>query len=82
MFHWCSDEDRKRQLCHYMKETFKVPESETALAIEAGQRAQNLFRKDLQDQGTRVLEEVTKQVRQALVKIHSRVQDKARELSL
>jgi len=31
---------------------------------------------------SRGLEEVTKQVRQALVKIHSRVQDKARELSL
>lgn len=67
MFHWCSDEDRKRQLCHYMKETFKVPESETALAIEAGQRAQNLFRKDLQDQGKRVLEEVTKQGSYAVI---------------
>ena len=67
LFHWCSDQDRKTQLCHYMKETFGVPEKETALAIEEGQRAEDSFKRQLTEAGAKVLQEVTEKGTYAVV---------------
>ena len=67
MFHWCREEDRRDQLCRYMKQTFDVTEEETVKAIEAAQRAQDTFKKNLQDSAQAVLQEVKEKGTYAVV---------------
>ncbi|MGI6008019.1 MAG: acyl-CoA dehydratase activase [Ruminococcus sp.] len=67
MFHWYTKADQEIQLKKYMKETFQIPEEETAAAIESGNRAQELFRKDLQERGKQVLEQVEREGKYAVV---------------
>lgn len=58
LFHWYKDEDRNRQLCLYMKETFRISADETMAAIEAGDTAQKQFHKELTEAGKKVCEDV------------------------
>uniref|UniRef100_UPI003736024A acyl-CoA dehydratase activase-related protein n=1 Tax=Frisingicoccus sp. TaxID=1918627 RepID=UPI003736024A len=58
--HWYTDEDRKRQLCRYMKDKFDIPESLTVLAIEAGDIAQDDFHSELKRQGQKIIDSVKK----------------------
>ncbi len=60
LFHWYTDEDRKRQLCRYMKDKFDIPESLTVLAIEAGDIAQDDFHSELKRQGQKIIDSVKK----------------------
>lgn len=47
MFHWYIEEDQKKQLIKYMKETFSVPGKLTEKAVEAGNKAQKTFQEEL-----------------------------------
>lgn len=60
LFHWYTDEDRKRQLCRYMKDKFDISEPLTVLAIEAGDSAQDDFHRELKRQGQKIIDSVKK----------------------
>ena len=49
LFHWYTKEDQERQLKEYMKARFQIPEEETAIAVAAGNRAQEVFRRELKE---------------------------------
>lgn len=61
VFHWYTEQDQEDQLKKYMKEKFGIPEAETAAAVAAGNKAQDMFRKDLKEYGRQVLEQVEKE---------------------
>lgn len=67
LFHWYSDQDRDRQLTQYMEETFHVSPALTRQAIQAADQAQNSFHTQLQQEGQRVLEDVTRKNEFAVV---------------
>ena len=58
LFHWHSDEDRQRQLAHFMDTTFGIDETLTKMAIEKGDAAKAQFRKELVSQGSSLINEV------------------------
>ena len=59
-FYWYSDEDREKQLCDYMKETYNIEPSVTASAVEMAARAQKNYDTELKAAGKLVLEGVEK----------------------
>ncbi len=61
LFHWYTQADRNRQLTRYMKETFGISEAETRTAMEAGDKAQEMFHSELKRRGAAVMDEVEKQ---------------------
>ena len=67
MFHWHTLADRDRQLTAYMKDTFQIAPEITRKAIAAGDLAQNQFITLLQAEGRKVLEEVQRADRYAVV---------------
>ncbi len=67
MFHWYTEEDQKKQLIKYMKDTFSVPGKLTEKAVEAGNKAQKTFQKELKKEGAAVLKMVEKENRFAVV---------------
>ncbi|MGI6011790.1 MAG: acyl-CoA dehydratase activase [Ruminococcus sp.] len=67
LFHWYTKEDQENQLKRYMKETFQISEKETARAIGAGNRAQELFQNELKERGRQVLEQAEKEGKFAVV---------------
>ncbi len=58
LFHWHEREDRDRQLTHYMEETFSVSAELTRAAIQAADKAQETFERDLKQAGQSVMDEV------------------------
>lgn len=58
LFHWHEPADRDRQLTAYMKETFGISPNLTRASIEAGDSAQQLFIRQLKEEGSHVLQEV------------------------
>ena len=67
LFYWNREEDKRRQLIAYMGETFSIEVAEVKQAIEAGNAALEKFHKDLKDAGKKVLEQVEKENRYAVV---------------
>ena len=67
LFHWYSQADQEKQLKQYMKETFQIPEEETAAALRAGNEAQQAFHDQLQKRGAQVLAQVEKEGKFAVV---------------
>ena len=67
LFHWYTQEDKKRQLVRYMSETFQIPRRDTERAIAAGDRAQEAFQAELKRQGEAVLGQVQRENRFAVV---------------
>lgn len=60
LFHWYQNEDRNRQLTGYMKENFGISEKNVLAAIACADQAQNEFQTELEKQGQKILDEVTK----------------------
>lgn len=58
LFHWYEKSDRDRQLKQYISDTFQIPESQVQAAIQAADRAQETFLRELRQEGKRVLEQV------------------------
>ena len=67
LFHWYSDKDRERQLTEYMEKTFGITPRITARAIEFADEAMRSFRAQLVDAGAKVLEDVRRAGRYAVV---------------
>ncbi len=67
VFHWYTEEDKKKQLIRYMKETFEIPGKLTVKAIKAGNQAQELFQRELKKKGKEVLEQTEKENKFAVV---------------
>ena len=67
LFHWYTEEDKNRQLEHYMSETFGIPHRYTERAIKAADRAQNEFQAEMKRQGAAVIEQVQKENKFAVV---------------
>lgn len=67
LFHWHSSRDRERQLCAYLERTFDIPPALARRAIAAGEVAQASFKRELEQRGTTVLEQVRHEDRFALV---------------
>ena len=67
LFHWYTAEDRDRQLTAYMKESFRISEEHTRRAIKAGDRAYEMFRQELLEEGSRICEEAKKKGTYAVV---------------
>ena len=57
LFHWHSDDDRRKQLSRYMAETFGIRFHDTEAAIEAGDRAKAAFKAALEARGNEVIEQ-------------------------
>ncbi len=60
LFHWHQPEDRDRQLTTYMKEHYGVSRKLTRKAMEAGDRAMELFQRKLEEAGRKILDHVTR----------------------
>ncbi len=60
LFHWYQEEDRNRQLTQYMKENFQISEKSVKAAIAFGNQAQNEFQMELEKQGQKIVDDVTK----------------------
>lgn len=67
LFYWYREEDKERQLITYMEQTFSIQPSETKKAVLAGNDAMRQFRSRLKEAGAKVLEEVEKEGRYAVV---------------
>ena len=67
LFHWYTAADRLEQLSAYMEQTFQVPRALTEAAIQAGDKAQAAFHRQLTQAGENVLEEVRRTGRYAVV---------------
>lgn len=57
-FYWYTDEDREKQLCDYMKETYGIDELTTRQAVEMASNAQKHYTEELKEAGKMVLEGV------------------------
>lgn len=67
LFHWYENEDRNRQLTHYMEETFQISKETVLSAIQMADKAQEQFHAQLKAEGKRVLEEVERSNSYAIV---------------
>ncbi len=67
LFHWHTPEDRQKQLTRYMLDTFHIPAAQTAAAIQAGDLAQETFRRSLQEAGEKALREAKEKGSYAVV---------------
>ncbi len=61
MFHWYTQEDKQLQLIKYMSETFHISRRDTIKAMEAGDRAQESFSRQLKERGAAVIDQVKKE---------------------
>jgi predicted nucleotide-binding protein (sugar kinase/HSP70/actin superfamily) len=59
-FYWYTDEDREKQLCDYMEETYGIARDVTLRAVKMSADAQKEYDKKLKAAGRAVLDEVTK----------------------
>ncbi len=67
LFYWNREEDKKRQLTEYMKNIFSIDSIEVEQAIKAGNAALDEFHSKLKEAGKKVLEQVKKENRYAVV---------------
>ena len=67
LFHWFKNRDRDFQLCRYMKDTFGIPEHSTRKAISQGDEALVSFNQELVACGIRIIADVEKQGKFAVV---------------
>jgi predicted CoA-substrate-specific enzyme activase len=65
--HWFSDRDMRFQLCRYMQETFNIPKKITLAAIKQGEKALEEFYGDIAENGKKVLEDIEKTGKIAVV---------------
>ncbi|MBE5871841.1 MAG: activase [Lachnospiraceae bacterium] len=66
-FYWYADADREKQLCDYMEETFGTDRRICKEAVRFAAAAQKQYDKELKEAGRKVIEEVQKQNRFAIV---------------
>lgn len=66
-FYWYADEDRERQICEYMKKEFHIDEEICKKAVSYASKAQKLYEKELKENGQKVIDEVTKENKFAVV---------------
>ena len=59
-FYWYTDEDREKQLCDYMSETYGIDRDVTLRAVKMAADAQRDYDKKLKAAGAEVLEDVTR----------------------
>jgi len=57
-FHWVDEGVKKRSIRAYLSQTYGLPQNIIDQGIEEGNKAQDLFQKELLSQGSRVLEEI------------------------
>ncbi|MBR2627196.1 MAG: activase, partial [Peptococcaceae bacterium] len=67
LFHWHEYADRDRQLTRFMYDTFGISADLTRAAVKAGDEAQQLFITQLKEEGKKVLDEVERTGRYAVV---------------
>lgn len=67
LFYWNREEDKRRQLAEYMSRTFSLDKGEVEQAIEAGNAAMDQFHSRLKEAGQRVLDQVKREGRYAVV---------------
>ena len=67
MFHWHTPEDRQRQICAYAEETFGLSREEVSAAFAQGERAMKEFRKKLTAEGQKILDDVRREGKFAVV---------------
>ncbi len=67
LFYWNREEDKVRQLTEYMKNNFEVDPETVKTAIAAGNAAMEEFHRKLKEAGKKVLEQVRKEGRYAVV---------------
>ena len=67
LFYWYREEDKERQLITYMEQTFQISPAETKKAVLAGNYAMQQFRNRLKEAGAKILEDVKKEGRYAVV---------------
>jgi len=66
-FYWYTNGDRENQLSKYMKDEFGIPEEMTLKAVKMAEDAQKSFDSELKAEGKRVMDEVTKAGKYAVV---------------
>ncbi len=67
LFYWYREEDKRRQLADFMEQTFSIGREETLRAVDAADAAQASFRRQLKEEGARVIAEAEKQGTYAVV---------------
>lgn len=67
LFHWRSEADRRRQILDYMKKTYQLPARELEDALDQGMAALRAFHDRLHEEGARILEEVRRSGRFAVL---------------
>ena len=67
MFHWHTEGDRIRQLRAFFRDTYGLPEEEIMAAFRQGERALQEFRAKLMQEGEKILDQVTREGRFAVV---------------
>jgi predicted CoA-substrate-specific enzyme activase len=67
LFYWNREEDKERQLIQFMKDTFQTEASKVKEAVVAGNAAMQEFHDKLKEAGAKVLEEVRKEGKYAVV---------------
>ena len=66
-FYWYAEEDREKQLCDFMEETFGTDRKICKEAVRFAAAAQKQYDKELKEAGSKVIEEVRKTNRFAIV---------------
>jgi predicted nucleotide-binding protein (sugar kinase/HSP70/actin superfamily) len=67
IFHWFKQEDRNFQLCRFIRETFDISAESTSAAIAQGDAALAAFNADLVAEGERIIADVEKSGKFAVV---------------
>ena len=67
LWHWYSDADRNKQVCHYMNESFGIASKQVLQALDQATVAQSSFRRALQKRGAEVIAQCEEQNTYAVV---------------
>ena len=67
LFFWFEDEDRKKQIVSFMKETYGIEKNEVLKAIEYGDKAEKLFHNTLLEEGDKIIADVNKNHKYAVI---------------
>ena len=67
VFHWRTEKDRRKQICEWARESFGIEINRTHAAFEQGREALLSFRKKMQQEGARILDEVHETGKTAIV---------------
>ncbi|MCD8117312.1 MAG: acyl-CoA dehydratase activase [Oscillospiraceae bacterium] len=58
VFHWFTEKDREKQICHYAVETLGATEKQAEAAFAQGKKALASFRQTLRDEASQILDKV------------------------